>query len=77
MEKIKSHPLPIISSYPIAALIADYYHYPVNYCIICDAEISRAWVAENPHNSKIKYFAPCGNAVRRLKVMGCLMIEYF
>jgi|YNPMSStandDraft_2_1061718.scaffolds.fasta_scaffold00073_2 hypothetical protein len=70
MEKIKSHPLPIISSYPIAALIADYYHYPVNYCIICDAEISRAWVAENPHNSKIKYFAPCGNAVRRLKSYG-------
>lgn len=70
IEKIKNHPLPIISSYPIAALIGDYYHYPVNYCIICDAEISRVWVAKDPYKSKIKYFAPCGNAVRRLKSYG-------
>jgi hypothetical protein len=40
------------------------------YCIICDADISRVWVAEKPLKSRIIYFAPCRNAVRRLKEYG-------
>ena len=44
--------------------------YTPTYCVICDAEVNRAWVAENPRDSKIVYLAPCGRAVRRLNEYG-------
>ena len=70
MEKVKAHPLPFISSYPVAAHIADYYQLSRQYCIICDAEINRGWVANYPKTSRIQYFAPCGRAVQRLMQYG-------
>ena len=69
-EKVISHPLPVISSYPIAALIFDYYKYPVIYSIVCDAEISRVYVAKDPKKSRIHYLAPTGRSVQRLKQYG-------
>jgi len=69
-EKVMSHPLPVISSYPIAALIFDYYNYPVVYSIVCDAEISRVYVAKDPRKSRIHYLAPTGRSVQRLKQYG-------
>ena len=44
--------------------------YTPTYCVVCDAEINRAWVAENPRESRIVYLAPCGRAVRRLNEYG-------
>ncbi len=38
--------------------------------VICDAEINRVWVAEDPKKSRIVYLAPCGRAVRRLNQYG-------
>ena len=70
LERIKDKPLPLVVSYPVPALAADKNGYGLIYCIICDAEISRAWVAENPHSSRIKYLAPCGRAVMRLRSYG-------
>ncbi len=70
LERIKDKPLPLVASYPVPALAADKNGYGLIYCIICDAEISRAWVAENPHSSRIKYLAPCGRAVMRLRSYG-------
>ncbi len=69
-EKINSHPLPVIASYPIGALIFDYYNYPVIYSIVCDAEVSRAYVAKDPKKSRIVYLAPTGRSVQRLKQYG-------
>ncbi len=70
LEKIKEKPLPLITSYPVPAIAADKNGYRKIYCIVCDAEISRAWVAENPLNSRIHYLAPCGRAVMRLRSYG-------
>ena len=38
--------------------------------MLCDADISRSWVALNPKKSRIKYFAPCRRVVERLKLYG-------
>lgn len=70
LTKIKERNLPIVSSYPVPALILDYAGIEKNYCIICDAQISRVWVPKYPEKSQIKYFAPCGRAVMRLKRYG-------
>ncbi len=70
LKIVKQKPLPIISSHPIPALAADYQGLTRNYCIIADAQISRAWVAVNPESSHIHYCAPCGRAVMRLRSYG-------
>jgi len=70
IEKINTKPLPLVTSYLAPAVAADKAGYSRIYCIICDAEISRAWVAENPRSSRIHYLAPCGRAVMRLKSYG-------
>ena len=70
IEKIQSKPLPLITSHPVPAIAAEKAGYGLIYCIICDAEISRAWVPTNPTTSRIVYLAPCGRAVMRLKSYG-------
>ncbi len=70
LQKIREAPLPLITSFYTPALAADMAGYSRIYCIICDADINRAWVAENPRRSKIVYLAPCGLSVRRLKQYG-------
>jgi hypothetical protein len=70
MERIRTKPLPLISSYFTAAIAADRAGYGRVYCIICDADINRVWVASDPKNSRIEYLVPCGSAMRRLKQYG-------
>lgn len=70
IEKVKEKPLPILATHPAPALAADMAGFPRVYCIVCDAEVSRAWVAENPRESRIHYMVPCGRALRRLKLYG-------
>jgi hypothetical protein len=38
--------------------------------VICDADINRVWVPENPSESGIKYLAPCSQVKRRLMLYG-------
>ena len=70
MEKIREKPLPLVTTFYAPAIAADMAGYGRVYCVICDAEVNRAWVAENPRTSKIVYLAPCGRAVRRLNEYG-------
>lgn len=70
LDKIQERPLPLVTSYPVPAIAADRMGYGLIYCIICDAEISRAWVPEDPLDSRIHYMAPCERAVQRLKSYG-------
>ena len=70
VRKIRTQPIPLVTSYPVPAIAADKEGYPLIYCIVCDAEISRAWVPTNPTTSRIKYLAPCGRAVMRLRTYG-------
>ena len=70
IEKLQEQPLPLITSYFAPAIAADKADYGRIYCIICDAEVSRAWVPENPRKSRIHYLAPCGRAIQRLNQYG-------
>jgi hypothetical protein len=63
--------LPFVTSFFIPAFMAEYFKYPKDiYCIICDADISRAWVALNPQKSRIKYLASNSWTANRLKLYG-------
>ncbi len=69
-KKLCSARLPVITSFYAAAMAAERLTDLPVYCIICDADINRVWVSERPQQSRIIYFAPCGNAMRRLKEYG-------
>jgi len=70
LEKTSSRELPLITSFYAIAVAADMKSSKRVYCIICDADINRAWVAKYPWDSRIEYFAPCGRAAQRLKAYG-------
>ncbi|HVO40888.1 MAG TPA: hypothetical protein VMV03_17790 [Spirochaetia bacterium] len=70
LKTIRENPLPLVTTFYAPAIAADMAGYTPTYCVICDAEINRAWVGENPRASKIVYLAPCGRAVRRLNEYG-------
>ncbi len=69
-SKLKTD-LPIISTFFIPAFMAETFEYPGEiFCVVCDADISRAWAPLNPKESIIKYFAPTERVVERLKLYG-------
>lgn len=71
IEKLSKKPLPLISTFFIPAFAAEIYDYPGDiYIVLCDADVSRAWVTRDPKKSRIKYFAPNGRVVERLKLYG-------
>jgi hypothetical protein len=71
LKTISKEPdIPLLTSYMTTAIAADLAGHKKIYCILCDSEVHRAWVAENPKESKIQYFAPCNRTVRRLKSYG-------
>jgi hypothetical protein len=71
IDKLAEKPLPLICTFFTAAFAAEMYDYPDDiYCVICDADFSRAWVPMDAKRSRIKYFAPCGRVVERLKLYG-------
>ena len=70
IERFKKNPLPIVSTFFTPAFMAEEFKYPAQiYCVICDADINRSWVALDPKKSKIKYFAPCTWAQRQIKTL--------
>lgn len=69
-EILNTRRLPVVTSFYAAAIAAEELTDLPVYCIICDADINRVWVAERPQESRIIYFAPCGSAMRRLKEYG-------
>lgn len=70
LAKVAAKQLPLITSFYAPAIAADMKGYEPTYCIICDADINRVWVAKQPWDSRINYFAPCGKAAQRLKSYG-------
>lgn len=71
IEKLSKKPLPLIATFFNVAFAAEVYDYPEDiYCVVCDADMSRAWVPKDPKRSRIKYFAPNGRVVERLKLYG-------
>jgi len=70
LEKISTKTFPLVTSFYASAIAADKNGFQKIYCIICDADINRVWVAKQPWESRIEYFAPCGKAAQRLKAYG-------
>lgn len=71
IDKLAKKPLPLICTFFMPAFAAEVNNYPGDiYLVICDADMSRAWVARDPSRSRIKYFAPNGRVVERLKLYG-------
>jgi hypothetical protein len=69
--KKRSPVLPIVTSFYLPALMAEFFEYPGEiYCVICDADIARAWAPVDPRSSRIKYFAPTRRVVERLGLYG-------
>ena len=70
LEKISTKNIPLITSFYASAVAADKKGFNKVYCIICDADINRVWVAKYPWESRIEYFTPCGKVAQRLKAYG-------
>ncbi|MBU1097750.1 MAG: hypothetical protein KKB34_14800 [Bacteroidetes bacterium] len=70
LNKTATKNIPIVTSFFASAIAADIKGDNEVYCIICDADINRVWVPESAEQSRIKYFAPCAKAARRLKAYG-------
>lgn len=69
-SKLSTKKIPVITSFYASAIAAEELTDLPVYCIICDSDINRVWVAQDPKKSRIVYFAPCGRAMRRLKQYG-------
>ena len=69
-EPDKKH-IPLITTFFTPAFMAEAFNYPGDiFCVVCDADISRAWVAIKPELSRIKYLASTKRVVERLKLYG-------
>ncbi len=70
LQEISAKDLPVVTSFYATAIAADMRGMDHVYCIICDADLNRVWVAKEPWESRIHYFAPCGKAAQRLQAYG-------
>jgi hypothetical protein len=70
LARIRSQALPCISTFYAPAFVADRFYEGDVYSVICDADLNRVWVASKAAESRIRYFAPCGRAMRRLRQYG-------
>ena len=70
LKRLRSSPLPVVSTFYAPSLIADRAGLDHVYSVICDADLNRVWVASSAKESRIRYFAPCGRAMRRLRQYG-------
>lgn len=71
VEYLNTKDIPMITTFFNIAFIAEEHGFKNDiYLVICDADMSRAWVARDPKKSRIKYFASCRRVKARLKLYG-------
>jgi len=70
LQRLRSRALPMISTFYAPCLVADHVLDTPIFCEICDADVNRVWVASRARHSTIRYFAPCGRVMRRLRQYG-------
>lgn len=63
---IKNKKIPLVTTFYLPSLTANYYGLKNNYCVITDTDINRIWVPLNPETNTINYFVPCEHAYKRL-----------
>ncbi len=70
IKKINST-APLVSTFFTPAFMAEFFKYPGKiFCVVCDTDVSRTWVSDNPAKSKINYFVPTERVFERLKTYG-------
>lgn len=62
--------LPIVTTFFAVAIAAESRGYSDVYLLVTDTDINRVWVPDKPSECKIKYLAPCGHAIKRLREYG-------
>lgn len=68
---LAKNPKPLITTFFVPAFAADVYDYPGDiYCVLTDTDVSRSWAPLDPKKSRIKYIAPNGRVVERMKSYG-------
>jgi hypothetical protein len=67
---LEDRDLPLLTTFYSPAILADYHGYDRIYCVVTDSDVNRVWAPIAPASSKIRYFAPSGRAVRRLRAYG-------
>jgi hypothetical protein len=70
LTEISSANIPLLTSFYSSAIAADISGHKPVYCIICDTDLSRVWVAEQAAESNIIYFAPGAISAQRLTSYG-------
>lgn len=68
--ELKNNQKPLLTSFYAPVIALSRTENNRIYCQICDADLSRVWVARYPKNDKTHYFAPCKSAVIRLRQYG-------
>jgi len=59
IEKLNPGGLPFVTTFFVAAYIAEYFDYRGDiYCIICDTDASRSWAPLHPASSRTKFLVP-------------------
>jgi len=71
VKKLSSNGLPLVTTFFVTAYAADYHGYSGDiYCIVCDADVSRAWAPIWPKKSRVKFFVPNEQVKTRLLMYG-------
>ncbi|MCD4704944.1 hypothetical protein K8R66_02605 [bacterium] len=71
IEELNKDPLPYLTTFFAPAYSAEYNNYQGDiYCVVCDADVARAWASRDAQNSRIRYLAPNKRVRERLKLYG-------
>ncbi|MGI6373831.1 MAG: DUF6938 domain-containing protein [Patescibacteria group bacterium] len=71
IESLAGNNLPLVTTFFVAAYMADHFNYPQNiYSIICDADASRAWGPLKLKDSRIKFLLPSEKVKKRFLMYG-------
>lgn len=62
--------VPLVTTFFVPALTADRFGLDRTYCVVTDADVSRAWVPAASAESRIHYLAPTSRAKRRIEAYG-------
>jgi hypothetical protein len=62
--------LQLLTTFYSPALLADFHGYDRILCLVTDSDVNRVWAPIAPSSSKIRYLAPSGRVVRRLRAYG-------
>ncbi len=78
IEKLNQTNLPLVTTFFVAMYIAEHHNYQGDiYCVVCDADVSRAWAPIEPNKSRTKFLVPSDKVKKRLMMYGVKEINIF